>query len=618
MRRELPRPAAVLLGWAVRTVRPILLTVVVAAAGRGGIDPGHAWAETPAEQAWVQPTEPGQTPPGIDPGLDPESSARRAASLERFLDAADRLYPRWFAGRSCSGRPFELTVLSPYDERGAFVGSIGGAVAPSRNGDGSERSPVLADWSPYTGTFGLAQSAHLHRRAMIGPKIAEMRAGVASGLNTTVAGLLAARPLPPPPDTWATEPLPDLSNWTQQQIDSLVTVYLTRQELLRYWWTERILDPNPGVTEAMTLFWHDHFACGSDKIFIPAAVYKQNQLFRQYATGNFKDLVQAICLDPAMLIFLDGQYNVAGDVNENFARELLELFTMGVGHYSQDDVREAARAFTGYTTYDGWGSVFEPWNHDYGSKTFLGHTGPYFGHDIVTIIFQQPETARFICRKLYRYFIDEVPDEARIEELAVTLRNSNYEIKPVLEKMWKSQLFYDPGVRGSIYCDAVDRWPALWRTFNVPGVNFDDYGGTLYNWTAWGSYITGQVLMQPPNVAGWPGYRSWLNSYVLPWRRILSTSVVDGEIFGEPYGFGVDVIAFANSLPNPNNANALIDDLATCLYGATPTPLVRTALLNALLQGMSPGSWSMSFPGAEGRLRNLLRTAVKMADFQLK
>ncbi|MBK8232688.1 MAG: hypothetical protein IPK72_19425, partial [Candidatus Eisenbacteria bacterium] len=166
-------------------VRPILLTAVISTLGQGGIAPARALAEVPATQDGIRQLANPVLPPGVEAALNAETSARQAASLERFLDAAERLYPQWFAGRSCSGRPYELTVLSPYDESGAFIGSAGGAVALARNGDGTERSPVLgspvlADWTPYTGTFGLAQSAHLHRRAMIGPKIAEMRAGVTS------------------------------------------------------------------------------------------------------------------------------------------------------------------------------------------------------------------------------------------------------------------------------------------------------------------------------------------------------------------------------------------------------------------------------------------------------
>ncbi len=537
-----------------------------------------------------------------------------AATREQFIQSAKRTYSELLGARKVQGEPLVPTVLQAVDEQGRRIGSMKGEPGIGGNGVGQ----LYSDWSAYTGTFGLAQSAHLLHRAMIGPKIPEIRAGVTNGLNTTVTNLTATRPQPAAPGMWALEPLPDMTGWTQQQFDSLNTLYFTRHDLLRFWWIERILSNDPGMTEAMTLFWHDHFATGISKVYIPSSMYKQNQLLRQYALGNVKDLVQAICVDPAMLIWLDGQYNVTGDVNENFARELLELFSMGVGNYSQDDVREAARAFTGYATYDGITTTFRPWAHDYGSKTFLGQTGTYFGHDIVNIVFQQPVTARFICRKLYRYFIDEYPDEALIEQLATTLRNNNYEIKPVLIQMLKSQLFFDVNYRGAIYADAIDRGPAIMRAFDVSGVDFSDQGSTLNNWTLYGMSITGQILLEPPNVAGWPGYRSWENSYVLPWRRTLNTAFVEGRMFGDPLGVKIDALHIGQQLPNPNNASQLVDDLCTCYFGQAPTPLVKQALLNAMLTGLPPDQWNITLATARIRLEHLLTLLMKMADFQLK
>ncbi|MFN8547247.1 MAG: DUF1800 domain-containing protein [Candidatus Eisenbacteria bacterium] len=387
-----------------------------------------------------------QVPNVMPSAAELERLQQLAVARDRFFASARARYDDLMNAREFQGHPFTPTVLQAIDEQGRQVGSLKGAPATTTPGG----SPLTSDWTPYAGPFNLAESAHLLHRTMIGPKIPEIRAGVTNGLATTMTNLTAARALPAPPGSWALEPLPDMTNWTQQMFDSLNTLYFTRHDLLRFWWLQQIQSNDPGMVEAMTLFWHDHFATGISKVYIPSSMYKQNQLLRQYALGNFKDLVQAICLDPAMLIWLDGTYNIAGDVNENFARELLELFTMGVGNYTQNDVREAARAFTGYQCWDGINTTFQPWAHDYGNKTFLGHTGQYFGHDIVNIIFQQPETARFICRKLYRYFIDEYPNEALVEQLATTLRNNNYEIKPVLLQMFKSQLFFDPNYRGDL------------------------------------------------------------------------------------------------------------------------------------------------------------------------
>ncbi len=539
--------------------------------------------------------------------------ARRAVQRDHFLERGYALgLERARAKRAELDARFGRALAIPPDaEADPSLGSAkgrSGALGKTRD----------SDWTAYGGPFGMPEAAHLLRRGMIGPRVDEMQAAAASGPNAAVSGLLAPRALPPPPGDWALEPLPDMSGWTQQMVDSLVTLYFTRDELLKLWWAQAILAEDPGISEAMTLFWHDHFATSYEKVLFPQSMYKQNQLFRQYAVGNFKTLVHQIALDPAMLIWLDGNDNYVNHINENFARELLELFTMGLDHYTQEDVVAAARAFTGTFSFDGVNTVQIPEYHDDGLKTFMGQTGNWDGDDIIEIIFQQDETARFLCRKLYRWFIDEYPDEARVEELAQTLRAFNYQLEPVLSRMFKSDLFFDPNYRGALYCDGIDRSIGLLRAFYIDTVDYTDPTGPQAYWTWDAMILQRHVLFQPPNVGGWLGYRAWLNSYILPWRRTLDVSLVDGDLWGWDLMMKLDGVALANRLSDPNNPVTMVNDLTTCFYGVPPGPAVRQRLLDELLQGMDPGDWSMNNPFAEQHIESLMRLLIRMPDFQLK
>lgn len=525
------------------------------------------------------------------------------------------------AGAKARAATRSFDMMGQRLERATLDADLGSSLLPwsaaRTAGDGGP-APTNSNWNAYAGPWGLAQSAHLLKRTVIGANLHEMRDGVTNGMNATVATLVANRAQPAEPYSWVLEPFPDTSGWTQQQFDSLSTVYYTRFQLLRLWWSELIIEDPTSFREAMTLFWHDHFATAADKVYIPASMYKQLALLRTRSLGNVKALVQDIGNDPAMLVWLDGNYNIVGDVNENYSRELLELFTMGVGNYTQNDVREAARAFTGYTTSDGVHTVFIPSWHDYGSKTFMGQTGNWFGTHIVDIIFQQPETARFFVRKLYRYFLDEYPDETLVEDLAQTLRTNNWEIKPVLERMLKSERFYDPAYRGAIYKDGTDGILGTIRSLQLAGLDLSDPTSTQATYVFYGSSVTGQELFYPPNVGGWPGYRSWINSYTLPWRRYFSAVALAPGQYGWTLGLAFNPVVYASQTSNPNDAGTIVDEIALAHYGMAPTPLVRQALLDALLGGMAYNQWSINLPSASNHIRTFMRLLVKMADDQLK
>ena len=212
---------------------------------------------------------------------------------------------------------------------------------------------------------------------------------------------------------------------------------------LGLWWANRMLTTSRPLEEKLTLFWHGHFATGENKVRDYRMMLRQNEMFRAQAAGSLRGLLVGILKDPGMLVYLDNGENVKKHPNENFGRELLELFSMGVGNYTERDVREAARAFTGWTN-NVLDFKFDADQHDSGEKTFLGRTGPFNGEDIIDIILEQPVTAEFVSAKLYRYFVREEVSSSVRASLGRTFRESGYQIKPLLKQIFLSRDFYSP------------------------------------------------------------------------------------------------------------------------------------------------------------------------------
>ena len=303
-------------------------------------------------------------------------------------------------------------------------------------------------------------------------------------------------------------------------------------------------------------------------------------------------------------------------INENFSRELLELFTIGVGNYSQEDVIEAARAYTGYTT-DGLETFFIENRHDFGSKTFLGQTGYWFGDDIVDIIFEQEETARFFARKIFQWFVYYNPDETAVEELASILRENDYEIKPMLEALFKSELFFDENFRGAKYGGGIVHVLSPIRQMYITEI-VPPEGQTRNRVLLMFKELFGQAILYPPDVSGWLGYRNWINTFTLPYRKLFTNAVIDGYVYDFPMGFQPDVLEFASHFPNPNDAEQLIDDMILYFYDIQSTEHTRQLLLDQLLQGLDPYNWSLNIPEAEDRLKGTIKLLMRYPDFQLK
>jgi uncharacterized protein (DUF1800 family) len=287
---------------------------------------------------------------------------------------------------------------------------------------------------------------------------------------------------------------------------------------LGHWWAECMLLSQQPLQEKMALFWHGHFATGGDKVRDYRKMQVQLDLLRAHGTGNFRTLVIGVAQDPAMLVFLDAGRNVKDAPNENFGREVMELFLMGVGNYTEDDVREGARAFTGWVD-DDLSFRFDISKHDGRDKTFLSRTGPFDGVDVLDIILQQPVTAEFIATKIYRFFVQDDPSPTLQTQLGSVLRNGGYELSPFLKTIFLSRDFYSPASMGVQIKGPVELIVSTYRRLGLtalPGIpDINIASGEL-----------GQVLLNPPTVAGWAQGRAWITPATLIGRGNFARDVM--------------------------------------------------------------------------------------------
>ncbi|WP_340117574.1 DUF1800 domain-containing protein [Pelagibius sp. 7325] len=362
-----------------------------------------------------------------------------------------------------------------------------------------------------------AEARHLLARSGFGGSAAEIEALAPLTREEAAAAILtrAGSTAVTPPPAWEADWLPP-KRGSMSEAERLALRDTQREqgrELKAWWLAEMRTTPSP-LTEVMTLFWHNHFTSSLAKVKAPALLYRQNVLLRRHALGNFAALLHAIARDPAMLIYLDNASSRKGAPNENFARELMELFTLGEGRYSEADLKEAARAFTGWSL-DRETDAFRfraAW-HDGGEKEILGRRGTFDGDDVIALLLDRPETAEFIVVKLWRQFVSEAPDAAEVRRLAAIFRDGGYEMKPLLAAIFTSDAFWAPENRGRLVKSPVDLVVGSLRLFDLP-VN-DDRD------LAWLTRRLGQDLFDPPDVKGWPGGTAWITGASLLDRQTL-------------------------------------------------------------------------------------------------
>lgn len=355
---------------------------------------------------------------------------------------------------------------------------------------------------PYAGTFGHAEAAHLCRRAGFGAAPAERDALVAVGLPAAVDMLF-------PADEGG-----EAHRWLTRGALMAESEDLPALQAV---WLQRMLTTRAPGREKLTLFLHGHFATSHAKVQSTGLMWRQYRLLREHAAGPFADLVRAISRDPAMILWLDGNRNQRRHPNENYARELLELFTLGVGHYTEDDVREVARAFTGWHCRNGafW---FDAAAHDDGTKHVLGRAVES-GDEVIAVIVQQPACAHFLAEKLLCFYVEPEPSPALTLAFAACLKERDGNLAAALRRLFGSQAFFAPAVRRSLIKSPIDLCVGALRSL-PRRVDSGALAGIVGR--------MGQSLFAPPSVKGWRGHRAWLDSQTYVTRQRFATALAFG------------------------------------------------------------------------------------------
>lgn len=358
--------------------------------------------------------------------------------------------------------------------------------------------------SPWT----LEKAGHLYRRAAWGATWTELQSALKAGPKSTIDRLLSGGP--------------GLDDFHQRAAQLAAPLADSADDLrLRAWWLYVMLNSPHPLLERLTLFWHNHFATSNTKVQDVGSMYRQNQLLRKHAINRFGPMLHEISEDPAMLVWLDTTANKKGKPNENYARELMELFSLGVGNYSEQDIRQAARAFTG------WGIKNErfhlnPDEHDTDEKLVFSKSGNFSGHQIVDMCLDKPACSRFLVRKLFRYFVSEtlIPDDALIEPLATSFRESQYDIKQLVSRMLRSNLFFSPEAYRARVKSPVEFGVSIVHMLEgrVDSIQFAELLDPL-----------GQRVFAPPSVKGWDGGPNWLNSTTMLLRHNLCLALTSTE-----------------------------------------------------------------------------------------
>ncbi|MDB5036471.1 MAG: hypothetical protein JWQ98_3712 [Chlorobi bacterium] len=530
--------------------------------------------------------------------------------------------------------------------------------ATSDSRDTRERSLLsVPSLDRYTGPWNRATRMHLLRRTILAPKYSEVLATDGMSMDQLVDQLTAPlADVPAPPEYTARWMDASSMYYDSNRLD---ISHAFRDELRR-WWSGLMIDSPLNVRERMALFWHNHFACDGAIDPDHRLIYIQNQLFRKFAVGDFKQLVRLVSVDRAMLYYLNGITNRADAINENYARELQELFTLGVmdnngtPNYTQQDVREAARILTGWsfipsgindtpTCYDYW--------HDTKDKVIYGQTikgTGYYGDQeldkLIDLIFSREQTARYIVRKLYRFFVytdtrltpftpiaREIEDNI-IAPLAEEFRSSNWNVGAVLKKLFLSGHFYDRNIIGASIKSPVDIFVGTARAMTT-GPRTAEELEFLTHVLQRDTTETGQEVFDPPGVQGWQFYRTWISSTTLPQRRFYTDALIDGEniyyqkVLGaidaaptQVYGHTqLPVLPFAKQFASfDNDVEQLVADITEHLLAYPASARLKQQLLDALLQGQPAYEWqSLENSLKEARLNGMLKFLMRSSNYQL-
>jgi uncharacterized protein (DUF1800 family) len=537
-------------------------------------------------------------------------------------------------------------------------------------------SRTLSGTNPYTGPWTSNEVIHLLKRTMFGAKKADVDFFNTMTMSQAVDYLLnvspaQSQPLPPVKDyANSTDPLdPDNAvvagqTWVTTNTND-GSINSRRIASFKNWWMGRMVNQERNILEKLTLFWHNHFATETNDIGRAIWCYQNNAVLRKNALGNFKNFVKEITLDTGMLRYLNGYLNTAAAPDENYGRELQELFTIGKGAnnatppYSEADVKAAARVLTGWqvngTTNT---SFFTASRHDstnkqfssfYGSTIITGRTGATAGdleiNDLLNMIFATNDVAMHICRKLYRWFvyydIDAATEANVITSLAQVFRTNNFDIKPVLATLFKSEHFFDVLNQGCVIKSPVDNIVGLCREFDVQFPVVTDYAGNYNCWQTLNSLAISfqQNIGDPPNVAGWQPYYQepqfheiWINSDTYPKRNQFTDQMLATGYTRGGKNIRIDPTLFAKAMPNPGDPNELINDAIKYLFRlplqqASKDQVKRDILLSGQTSDFYwTNAWTAYIANpndttnaniVKSRLTSLFQYLLKLAEYQL-
>lgn len=381
-----------------------------------------------------------------------------------------------------------------------------------------------------------------------------------------------------------------------------------------YWWYDLMLNQGYSLREKMVLFLHNHFVSEFGTVQIPQFMYIQNKLFRSYAFGNFIELAKKVTIDPAMLIYLNGNVSTKAAPNENYARELQELFTIGIGNYTEDDIKQMAKALTGWTV-DGTNlvSVFNTSRADTGTKIIYGKTGNYNYDSGVNLIFTEKAipASEFISRKLYKEFAYYEPNINYVSQLAGVMRDNNFSLKPVLSTMLKSEYFHSSDIRGARIKPPVEFLLSILKQLGITYSNTD-----LPNYIRTTADSLQQSLFSPPDVRGWEGQRKWISTITYPTRNSYTDALVNGKKIGN-VTYKMDVVTYARTYLSSEQAVQFIEDVTKQLIQFPLSQARKDSLLSTMLDGAAVYDWSTYDPNAKTRLEKFFKALMRLPEFQL-
>jgi uncharacterized protein (DUF1800 family) len=542
--------------------------------------------------------------------------------------------------------------------------------ASIKTADTKEAARTFSGLTPYNGSWTSNEVIHLLKRTMFGSTPDDINFFLGLGMNQSVDTLLT---IP------ATPPAPPVKNYNNNNIPTTdpdyniamgqtwVTINTTdadgqRRTSLKAWWMGLMINQERNIREKMTLFWANHFSTETNDLGRMIWAYNYNALCRKNALGNFKQFVRDMTLDVAMLRYLNGYLNISTAPDENYGREMQELFTLGKENnpnYTEDDVKKAARVLTGWkinantNTYS-----FNSAQHDTTSKQFssfynstviAGRSGATAGDleltDLINMIFSKSaEVSRFIVKKLYRYFvyykIDAATEANVIDPLAQLFVSSNWEIKPVLAALFKSEHFFDIVNQGCYIKSPIDLVVSVCREFGIVFPNATDYVNAYNMWSFMQNYaaLLQQNIGDPPNVAGWAAYyqapqfhETWINADTYPRRNLFTDTMIGPGYTRSGQKIIIDPVAFTKKLSNPSDPNILMNDALRILFRIDLSSASKTALKNQILLSNQAqdyywtNAWTAyinnpiaaNYQVVYTRLRDLYKYLMDLAEYQL-